>query len=279
MLRPRRADEHFAAEAALAAELGAPTALIDHDALTGGDGDRAVSRVPAGLGKASYRGWMLSGDQYACLHRALAQRGVDLVTAPEQYRAAHELPGWHGTFAELTPASRWIPLRAGEEPSTEALLAAVGELPPGPGMVKDYVKSRKAEPEAFFIEDLADAAAVRKVAACFVERQGPDLAGGLVLRTFEDFAGPGERASEARVWWVRGEPVLVGPHPDQPDTVVRPDLSGVVEAVQALGCPFVTTDLAQRKDGRWRVVEVGDGQVSDFPRGVDPSPLLRALMS
>jgi hypothetical protein len=36
----------------------------------------------------------------------------------------------------------------------------------------------------------------------------------------------------------------------------------------------VTTDLAQRADGRWRVV---DGQVSDFPRGVDPGPLLRAF--
>jgi hypothetical protein len=40
-----------------------------------------------------------------------------------------------------------------------------------------------------------------------------------------------------------------------------------VEAIEApvakLGSPFVTVDLAQRDDGQWRVVEVGDGQVSD----------------
>jgi ATP-grasp domain, R2K clade family 3 len=30
-------------------------------------------------------------------------------------------------------------------------------------------------------------------------------------------------------------------------------------------------------DGRTRVVEIGDGQVSDWPEGVDDSELLRAL--
>lgn len=277
-LHPRRPDEHFAAEAALAAELGATVALIDHDALTGGDTARAVARVPANLGTAWYRGWMTSADRYAALHRALAARGVHLATGPEQYRTAHELPGWHGTFAALTPASRWIPLGPGEFPAADALAALAGQLPGGPGMVKDFVKSRKGEPEAFFVADLADAAALRKTAECFIERQGPDLAGGLVVRAFEDFIGTDGRAAEARVWWVRGEPVVIGPHPDHPTAVVEPDLTGVAEAVAALGCPFVTTEVAQRADGTWRVVEAGDGQVSDFPRGTGPEPLLRALI-
>lgn len=278
MLHPRRPDEHYAAEAALASALGAPVALIDHDALTGGDTARAVARVPSGLGTARYRGWMTTADRYAQLHRALAARGVHLATAPEQYRTAHELPGWHAAFAALTPATRWIPLGAGELPTTDALASIASRLPSGPGMVKDYVKSRKHEPEAFFVHDLADAAALRSVAECFIERQGPDLAGGLVVRAFEDFAGADGRAAEARVWWVRGEPVVIGPHPDHPETVIEPDLTGVAEAVAALGCPFVTTDLAQRTDGIWRVVEAGDGQVSDFPRGTDPEPLLRVLI-
>lgn len=277
MLAPRRPDEHYAAEAALVSGLGAPVALIDHDALTGGETGRAVARVPPDLGAAWYRGWMTSAGRYAELTGALAAKGVHLSTAPEQYRAAHELPGWYGAFAALTPASRWMPLQPNQIPDGDALAAMAGELPSGPGMVKDYVKSRKGEPEAFFVPDLADAAALRTVAERFIERQGADLAGGLAVRAFEDFIGSGGRAAEARVWWVRGEPVLVGPHPDQPDLLIEPDLAGVAEAVAALGCPFVTTDLAQRADGRWRVIEVGDGQVSDFPRGIDPEPLLRSL--
>jgi error-prone DNA polymerase len=42
---------------------------------------------------------------------------------------------------------------------------------------------------------------------------------------------------------------MIGPQPDEPEVVVEPDLTGVAEAVAALGCPFVTTDLAQRTDG------------------------------
>ncbi|MDA1359561.1 ATP-grasp domain-containing protein [Glycomyces luteolus] len=278
MLAPRRPDEHYAAEAALAAGFGAPIALIDHDALTRGETARAVARVPSGLGQAWYRGWMATGDQYAGLHRALTARGVHLATAPGQYRAAHELPGWYGAFAALTPASRWMPLEPRQIPDDGVLAALAGELPSGPGMVKDYVKSRKSEPEACFVDDLADTASLHETAATFIERQGADLAGGLVVRAFEDFIGSSGRAAEARVWWVRGEPVVVGPHPDQPGTAVAPDLTGIAAAVAALGCPFITTDLAQRTDGRWRVIEVGDGQVSDFPRGTDPEPLLRALL-
>ena len=59
-LRPRRPDEHFAAEAAAAKDAGLDVALIDHDALAGpGGAERAVARVPNAGGTAIYRGWML----------------------------------------------------------------------------------------------------------------------------------------------------------------------------------------------------------------------------
>ncbi|MFI8086452.1 ATP-grasp domain-containing protein [Kitasatospora sp. NPDC086009] len=92
--------------------------------------------------------------------------------------------------------------------------------------------------------------------------------------------GGDERAVEARVWWLDGEPVLVGPHPDTPGQSAEPDLTDVRPLVRALGCRFVTTDLASRADGSgWRVVEVGDGQVSDLPRGIDASALLTSLIA
>jgi hypothetical protein len=74
-LRPRRADEHFAAEAAAARDAGHDVALIDHDALAepGGAG-RAVARVPVGGGTAVYRGWMLASGRYAALADAVAAK-------------------------------------------------------------------------------------------------------------------------------------------------------------------------------------------------------------
>ena len=106
-LKPRRVDEHFAYEAQLLEVSGNAVAVIDHDALLRGDAERAVERVPRGLGAAWYRGWMMPADRYGDLARALRARGADLMVTPEEYRSAHELPGWYEAFSELTPVSAW----------------------------------------------------------------------------------------------------------------------------------------------------------------------------
>jgi hypothetical protein len=98
-------------------------------------------------------------------------------------------------------------------------------------------QSRKHEwLEAWYVPDLADTPHLVAVVARFVELQGEFLTGGVVLRAYEPYAP-------------------------------------VAPAVRELGCRFVTTDLALREDGRWRVVEVGDGQVSGLPRGAAPDTL------
>jgi hypothetical protein len=111
------------------------------------------------------------------------------------------------------------------------------------------------------------------VVARMIALQEDSLQGGIVVRRFEPFG----RTPEARVWWLDGEPILVSAHLDTPEDAPQPDVDAVVPAVKRLGCRFVTTDLAQRADGEWRVVEVGDGQVSDLPATVEPGQLLDHL--
>ena len=278
-LNPRRVDGHFALEARAVREGGGVVALIDHDALLRGEVDRAVARVPLGLGPAWYRGWMIPGDFYAALAQALDARGAGLVVGPERYRAAHELPGWYSVFAEVTPASVWSAGVAGQVPGEGELASLAGMLRPGPGIVKDYVKSRKHEWEqACFIPDLMDTAAVARVVGRFVELQGEFLAGGIVLREFESFVTSETVATEVRVWWLDGQARLVTPHPDSAhERALVPELGHVEAAVRGLGCRFVTTDVALRSDGVWRVVEVGDGQVSDLHASIDPGDLVSLL--
>lgn len=232
-----------------------------------------MARVPAGLGGVRYRGWMVSADQYAALSGALAARGAQLLSTPEQYRTAHELPGWYRHFADLTPASGWCPAVPGQPPTAEQLTALARALPPGPGIVKDYVKSRKHEwHEACFVPDLADPAGPARVVHRFVELQDEFLAGGIVLRAYEEFVRPQDAAAEVRVWWLDGEPRLLTPHPDSPAARLptpEPELAPVAHAVRALPASFVTTDLALRADGVWRVVEMGDAQVSELHPAAD----------
>ncbi|WP_046497459.1 ATP-grasp domain-containing protein [Streptomyces odonnellii] len=274
-LRPVRPDPVFAEEAALARALGARTALLDHDALLGGDTTEALARVPRGSGPYWYRGWMMDPAVYGALERDLYERGCVLLTDARGYRRAHELPGWYEEFAALTPRSVWQARPPGAAPAPGELAALAAPLGPGPGVVKDYVKSRKHEwDEACFVPELTDHGRLAAVVERFFALQEDTLAGGVVLRAYERFAEGGE----ARVWWVDGAPVLVTAHPDTPDRLPDPELGAVGEAVRALGCRFVTTDLALRSDGEWRVVEVGDGQVSGVPAGADATALFTALV-
>jgi hypothetical protein len=101
-----------------------------------------------------------------------------------------------------------------------------------------------------------------------------------VLREFEPFVTRQSTASEVRVWWLDGEARLLTPHPDSPHRrAIVPDLDDVAPAVRRLGCRFVTTDVALRSDGAWRVVEVGDGQVSDLHVSIDRGELVSLLLA
>ncbi|PRY41755.1 ATP-grasp domain-containing protein [Umezawaea tangerina] len=267
-LRPNRPDEHFAAEASAARAAGVPVGLVDHDLVVCGEADRAVARVPAG-GDAVYRGWMVGSGRYAELVEALGRRDVSVRTGAEQYRRAHELPGWYAGLASVTPESVWT-VGFGREAFEEAC----GRLGAGPAVLRDYVKSMKHHwHEAAFIPEAADREAAWAVARRFAELRGDEAVGGFVLRRFERFT-----SAEARTWWVDGRCALVGPHPDTPDDLVEPDLTGVAELVRGFGLPFVAVDLVLGADG-WRVVELGDGQVSDRPRGVPAEDVIAMLVS
>jgi hypothetical protein len=277
-LVPTRVDEHFAAEASAVRDSGGTVALIDHDALCRGDADAAVRRVPRDSGPWWYRGWMMPVPAYAALAVALERRGVTLRVPPRRFQSAHELPRWYATFSAVTPESDWSDWPPGVVPTEQNVEAFVSFLVPGAAIVKDFVKSRKHEwAEACFIPDVTDLAHATSVIARMIELQGEDLQGGIVVRRYEEFRREEGRTVEVRVWWVDGVPVMTTAHPDTPDLTADPDLTAVSPLVAALGCAFVTTDMARHRDGRWRVVEVGDGQVSDLPANTDITPLLRSL--
>ncbi len=281
-LTPHRVDPQFGSEARAVRDLGGTVALVDHDAVVAGDARAALRRVPRDLGPAWYRGWMLTSPQYGSLATALGGRGVLLHTSPDQYRIAHELPGWYPVFAEVTPSSVWTASAPNRKPAREEIAELIAPLGPGRGIVKDYVKSRKHEwDEACFVRDLTDIEAVSGVITRMIELQEDGLNGGIVVRRFEEFRRHERGTVEARVWWLDGKPTVVGPHPDgcRGRQVPAPDdLEAVARAVTALGCRWITTDLAQLDDGRWRVIEVGDAQVSGWPEEAGAAALFEPLI-
>lgn len=215
---------------------------------------------------------MLRSEQYLAFGTALAAKGVTLRTGPEQYQRAHELPGWYAEFVAVTPASVWT---SGDD--IEVFDEQRRQLGAGAGVLRDYSKSMKHHwHEAAYIPDLTDGEAARAVARRFRELRDDDFVGGFVLRRFERFTG-----AEVRTWWVDGQCVLTTAHPDTADQAPPGDLDleAIAPLVAATELRFVSVDLAKRADGTWRVVELGDGQVSDRPTTTDPGTFIAAVMS
>jgi hypothetical protein len=113
--------------------------------------------------------------------------------------------------------------------------------------LKDYVKSLKTT-RGSIVRNPADAPAV---IAEMREYRGR-IEGGICVRRVEDFLPE----SECRYFVLHG----VGHGPSEVDPV--PDVVGVcAERIQS---PFFSVDIIRRRDGQLRIVEVGDGQVSDL---------------
>lgn len=268
-------DETFAGEALHVLMSGEHSvALLDSLALSEGYSHKLFRNLSsqAGVRDAVYRGWMLTVPEYGLLKKALLDNDITLKTSSEQYVKAHHFPGWYDLFEGLTPKSYfWNPS------GRMSLDEFVGQLPERAYVVKDYVKSRKHEWEsACFAPSVESLPAVINE---FLRLQMEDgsLVGDVVVREFELFD---KTVGEARVWWVDGEFICSLPHPDNPEQLPAVDkgfLDEVRVCVKLLGCPFVTTDITSTVDGGWRVVEVGDGQVSGLPKGFTGYSLWEAL--
>ncbi|ULH16583.1 ATP-grasp domain-containing protein [Deinococcus sp. KNUC1210] len=283
-------DEAYAQEQALAGRLQRPSALIDIEALLDGQAARALRWVPHSpdLHPALYRGWMLRPEVYETLYTALQQRNWQLLNTPAQYLQTHHLPESFAAIADHSPRTLWLPATSPDEVDWSAVRSALSSFGPAAVIVKDYVKSRKHEwHEACFIPDASDSAHATQVIQTFLTRQGHEFQGGLVLRAFEDFAALTEHSRsgmpltrEYRLFFLDGHIISAGEYWEEgeyPAAVVPLAQFGVIGA--GVHSRFFTMDVAQRADGVWRVMELGDGQVAGLPERLDRQRLYAALSS
>lgn len=237
-LQPRLPDELFRAEAQAFQAAGHSVSLIDTDALAGGPA-RIGPPIEAGA-MAAYRGWMLTPPEYQALVDSLAGQGALPLTTREQYLSAHYLPHWYPLLADLTPETVVL------DPDGD-LERALRELGWPRFFVKDYVKSLKTSVGSV-VERPEDIGTV----VAEMRRYRGTIEGGLCVRRFEPFAPDTER----RFFVLDG--VVHGADPDLPVPEIARECAG------RLGSPFFSVDVAQTAGGTDRIVEVGDGQVSDL---------------
>lgn len=244
LINERKVDEFFEDQRDIANSLGFDTAIFDGTIARGLQTGEAVL----------YRGWIMNPKDYSKMESAVNVFNSKMVTPADCYVKGQYLDNWYEQFSHLTPKSYFFY----PDVSDEELLGIDHD---GAFVVKDSSKSFKHYWDTACYA--GDKGRLPKVVSGFRELSDHQISGSLIVREFEQWL-----PVETRLWWVHGELVASSPHPDTPDEFREfneLELYALQEAVQSLNCPFVTTDVVRNIYGEMRVVEVGDGQVSDVP--------------
>lgn len=234
-LRPAAVEEMFADQLEALRNAGFSASLCPDSVIRRG---RALRNVPAGA-TGVYRGWMLTAPEYERLAEAIVSASSTPFTSPAEYLAAHHLPNWYPLIAEFTPETRVLP-------ATADLEAELRSLDWAAFFIKDYVKSLKTSRGSI----VRDPSEIGDVVAEMRQFRG-EIEGGLCVRRVEPFLPDTERRY-----------FVLGGKPFSATGEAVPQL--VEQVATRVPSPFFSVDVVRREDGALRVVEVGDGQVSDL---------------
>lgn len=189
-----------------------------------------------------YRGWMMTPSDYQSLFNGVQAQGGNLLTNCEQYRLCHHLPNWYQNCQQYTPKTVFTDKNA----DFEGLLA---ELNWQSYFVKDAVKSLTIERGS--IAKLADD--VRQIIADIEKFRG-GIEGKICLREVECF----QSDSEERYFVYRGKPYARNAQ------MIMPDM--LLDIADRIDSPFFSADIIYTNEDKPRLVELGDGQVSDIKK-------------
>lgn len=155
-----------------------------------------------------------------------------MLVDPEAYELCHHLPKWYPLVSDYTAETVLI---SKEDIIIHTEWDAV--------FIKDFVKSLGKDRSV-----AKNSLEINNIVAQLDHERG--IEGGVCLRRFEDFV----EDSEKRIFVINGVP-------HSSEGTVPSFVHNVVELIRS---PFFTIDVALRRDGFMRIVELGDGQVSDL---------------
>lgn len=232
----KQPDENYAEEYAACIAAGLPVALFSYEQFS--MGTFSVSPKLEDNEVICYRGWMLTAEDYQKLCNSIQKSGGTALTSPCDYERCHYLPSWYHQLKEWTPETHFFQ-------ETDNIEEALRKLGWSECFLKDYVKSLSTDGGSL-IRDLTTIPTVIQK----MKKYRGQIEGGLCARQIEDF----DLSSEIRHFIFQG--VTHSPSGAVPD-IVR----NVADLIKS---PFYSVDTIQKMDGSIRIIELGDGQVSDL---------------
>lgn len=184
-----------------------------------------------------YRGWMLTPAAYAELHEAIERKGAKALVSPDQYRRCHYLPEWYSICEDVTPKTIFVQ-------KADDYSNVLANLHWPTYFVKDYVKSLTTSRGS-----IAKSAEEIPEIVALIEKYRGQLEGGVCIRQFENLLPE----TEERYFVFKGK--VFARDGAVPEIVER--------IAQRIDSPFFSVDVVVAANGTPRLIELGDGQVSD----------------
>ncbi|MEJ2608560.1 MAG: ATP-grasp domain-containing protein [Candidatus Thiodiazotropha sp.] len=232
----KKPDEMYQAQYEALKAIGADVSTIDLDDL---ENSKIVPTPKVGE-IVVYRGWMLNADKYAILDKKIQSSQAEPFTNINTYLFAHHLPNWYPLIKAFT--SETVLLSKMDDLEYE-----LNNLGWDGFFVKDYVKSLKTSIGSVVRQPKEIDSVVAEM-----EKFKGEIEGGLCIRRVEEYSPD----TEKRYFVILGHPFAAGSDETIPNLVK--------ECANIIASKFFSVDIITRTDGVQRIVEIGDGQVSDI---------------
>jgi len=234
-LDQKQADEPFQSEHQVLKSSNVRCSLFDFDALALEEFKPKPELNSEDL--VLYRGWMLNPNSYNSLVKMVQETGAKMITSTEEFVLSHHLPHWYQSCKDLTPESVFL--------SVEADIVLESEkLNWQKYFVKDYVKSNYDERGSI----ANSPSEVAEIVNLIKEHRG-DIEGVIALRKVEQF----RQETETR-YFILGNKIY------SPNASIPPIVEEISKRDRA---QFYSVDIIENFEGVHRLIEIGDGQVSD----------------
>lgn len=218
-------------------DAGFATALVEIESLSNGT---SIYPPLTSQDIVVYLGWMLSAADYRSLVQIIRQTGAKPLTSEDKYLATHYLPRWYPLIEDLTPETRIYE-------ADNNLEIELQQLNWERFFIKDYVKSLKTS-----IGSIIDRPEQINQVITEMKKYRGVIEGGVCVRRVEDFIPETER----RYFVIKQQVFAANPQEKIPDLVMQ--------CAPRINSNFFSVDVIQRRDNTLRIVEIGDGQVSDL---------------
>lgn len=234
-LNAKDPDQPFVDEFIAVQQRGIPVSLFAYDDLSFGE---FKPRPQIEQGEiVLYRCWMFNVPAYQAFTEFITQKGGVPITSVKDYAYCHHLAGWYKSCAHLTPETVFL-----EKGSN--YLEQISSLNWEAYFIKDFVKSN-TDTQGSIANTPEHAVEIIGL----IEQYRGELEGGVAVRKVEAF----QPKSEQRYFVIKG--TAYSPQLDVPRIVA--------EVATLIDAPFYSVDVAKTLQGQDRIVELGDGQVSE----------------